>query len=160
MNWKPIQQVKYIVIHCAATTEDQDIGAEEIRSWHLQRGWLDIGYHKVIRRDGTIENGRELNVPGAHARGFNHISWGICLVGGVESDNKTPESNFTHAQWDALLNLVRDMKAEVPSAQVVGHRDLPNVNKACPSFDVKEWWEQMNTEPTAEIIPLFPGDCG
>ncbi len=115
---------------------------------------MDIGYHKVIRRDGTIENGRELTTPGAHARGFNHVSWGICLVGGVESDNKTPEANYTHAQWEALLWLVNDMKKEVPSAEVLGHRDLPNVNKGCPSFDVREWWKQMNT-PKFNVID-FP----
>ena len=140
INWKPIRKVEFIVIHCAATTEDQDIGAEEIRGWHLQRGWLDIGYHKVIRRDGTVEDGRELTVPGAHARGYNHKSWGICLVGGVESDNLTPEANFTHAQWESLERIVRDMKVEAPSAEVVGHCDLPGVQKACPSFNAPRWW--------------------
>lgn len=141
INWKKIRTIEYIVIHCAATTEDQDIGAEEIRGWHLQRGWLDIGYHKVIRRDGTIEDGRALDVPGAHARGFNHKSWGICLMGGVESDNKTPESNYTHAQWESLEGLVRELLVKAPQAEVLGHRDLPNVSKACPSFDVRDWWD-------------------
>lgn len=140
INWKKIGDIAYIVIHCAATTEDQDIGAEEIRGWHLQRGWLDIGYHKIIRRDGTVENGRALDVPGAHARGYNHKSWGICLIGGVESDNKTPEANYTHAQWEALEGEVRAMLAAAPTATVLGHRDLPRVSKACPSFDAKQWW--------------------
>lgn len=157
MNWKPIQEVKYIVIHCAATTEDQDIDIEEVRSWHLQKGWLDVGYHKFIKRDGTIEDGRPLTRPGAHARGFNHVSWGICLAGGVESDGKTPEANYTHAQWESLLRLVKDMKAEAPSAEVVGHTDLPNVNKACPSFDAPEWWRQMGT-PRCQVIPLPRGE--
>ena len=153
INWKPIRKVEYIVIHCAATTEDKDIGAEEIRGWHLQRGWLDIGYHRVIRRDGTIENGRDLGVPGAHARGFNHKSWGICLVGGVESDNKTPEANFTHAQWEALERQVRDMLVLAPDAQVIGHRDLPNVSKACPSFDAIAWWKGRIDGNVVEFRP-------
>ena len=153
IKWKPIRKVEYIVIHCAATTEDHDVDAEEIRGWHLQRGWLDIGYHKVIKRDGTIENGRELTTPGAHARGFNHKSWGICLAGGVESDNKTPEANFTHAQWEALEWQVRDMLKQVPGAKVVGHRDLPNVSKACPSFDAPEWWKSRQDSNVVALRP-------
>lgn len=120
-----------------------DIGAEEIRRWHLRRGWLDIGYHAVVRRDGTVEPGRSYDVPGAHARGFNHLSLGICLVGGVAEDKTTPENNFTPEQFDALASLVLGLKADYPDAKVVGHRDLPNVNKACPSFDVEEWLDSL-----------------
>lgn len=140
MKWKKLKAVDYIVIHCSATKEDQDIGLEEIRRWHRQRGWLDVGYHYIIRRDGEVQTGRPHDVPGAHARGFNHISLGICLVGGVESDGKTPEMNYTHFQWKELERLVRDLKRLHPDAKVIGHRDLPNVNKACPCFDVGDWW--------------------
>lgn len=139
-HWKQIREVQYLVVHCSATPEDMDIGAQEIKMWHLQRGWLDIGYHYVIRRNGNIEPGRLESVPGAHARGYNHISLGICLVGGVESDGKTPEANFTHAQWDALEVMLKQLASDYPDAEILGHRDLPNVNKACPSFDVREWW--------------------
>ncbi len=144
MAWKKLKAVDYLVVHCSATKEDMDIGADEIRRWHRQRGWLDIGYHKVIRRDGTIEDGRPDDVPGAHARGFNERSLGFVLVGGVESDGKTAESNFTHAQWEALEGLLREYSERYPEAEILGHRDLPNVNKACPSFDVPEWWASRN----------------
>lgn len=144
MTWKKIRSVDFIVVHCSATSETADIGADEIRGWHLKRGWLDIGYHWVIKRDGSAEPGRSENTPGAHARGFNHISLGICLVGGVESDNKTPEANFTHAQWETLEEIIRSIKVDWPDAKVVGHRDLPNVAKACPSFDAPEWWASRN----------------
>lgn len=120
-----------------------DIGAEEIRRWHLRRGWFDIGYHYVIRRNGKIEKGREDDVPGAHARGFNHLSLGICLVGGVAEDKKTPENNFTPEQFDSLASLLTGLKFDYPDAEIVGHRDLPNVTKACPSFDVKEWLDSL-----------------
>ena len=143
MNWKKLKAVNYIVIHGAATKEDQDIGVEEIRRWHRQRGWLDVGYHYVIRRDGTIETGRPNDAPGAHARGFNHISLGICLVGGVDGSNN-PESNYTHAQWESLEALTRDLLVKHPDATVLGHRDLPKVNKACPSFDAVAWWASRN----------------
>jgi len=150
INWKKMKPPEYIVIHCSATAEGEDVSAEDIRGWHLQRGWLDIGYHKVIRRDGTVENGRALDVPGAHARGFNNRSWGICLVGGVESDNKTPEANFTHAQWEALEATVRELLAIVPTATVLGHRDLPRVSKACPSFDAVQWWSSRENSNVLE----------
>jgi N-acetyl-anhydromuramyl-L-alanine amidase AmpD len=137
MSWKKLQEVRYIVIHCADTPPDMDIGAEEIRMWHLKRGWLDIGYHWVIRRDGTIEDGRPSDRPGAHARGYNHISFGICLVGGKGGDN------FTDAQWDALAGLVIGLKVGHPEREVLGHRDLPYVQKACPQFDAKDWWSKV-----------------
>jgi len=140
MTWKKIKAVEYLVVHCAATREDQDIDAQEIRRWHRQKGWLDIGYHYVIKRDGTVETGRAEDVPGAHARGFNEKSLGVCLVGGVESDGKTSEANYTHAQWDALEATIHDLLTRYPEAEVLGHRDLPNVNKGCPSFDVRDWW--------------------
>lgn len=148
MNWKPIRRVEYIIIHCAATPSDMDIGAEEIRRWHLKRGWFDIGYHYVVRRDGTVEKGRPDTRPGAHARGYNHLSLGICMVGGVADDGKTPENNFTEDQFANLRMLVRGLAMRYPDAQIIGHRDLPNVRKACPSFDVTEWW-------AAARIPLI-----
>lgn len=137
MSWKPIQEVRYIVIHAADTPASMDIGVDEIRQWHLRRGFFDVGYHYVIRRDGTIENGRPTDRPGAHARGFNHLSIGICMVGGGDGEN-----NYTDDQWDALGGLVTGLKVAHPDSEVLGHRDLPNVNKLCPSFDVRTWWQQ------------------
>lgn len=140
MNWKPIRSVEYLVVHCAATRESMDIGVEEITRWHRERGWFTVGYHYVIRRDGTLEKGRPDTQPGAHARGFNHLSLGICLVGGVGPDGKTAEDNFTFQQYDALAALLFELTERYPHATVLGHRDLPNVRKACPSFDVRDWW--------------------
>lgn len=138
MSWKQIEEVRYIAIHCAATKPSQDVGVEDIRSWHLRRGWFDVGYHWIIKRDGTVQDGRPHDRPGAHVRGYNHISLGICLVGGV-AENGEPEDNFTDDQWDALAGLVKGLKVAHPDAIVQGHRDFPNVNKACPSFDVGTW---------------------
>ena len=79
-----IKVVNYITIHCSATRAEQNITEEDIRKWHLDRGWSDIGYHCVIRRNGMIEFGRPLDVCGAHVKGYNHNSIGICLVGGID----------------------------------------------------------------------------
>lgn len=142
MSWKPIERVDWIVIHCAATKPTMDIGVTEIRQWHLKQGWDDVGYHFVVRRNGVVEKGRPLNRPGAHVRGINHCSIGICMVGGLAADGKTAESNFTRAQWNSLRSLVVEMETHFPNAPVIGHRDVPGVAKACPSFDVADWYKE------------------
>lgn len=134
------RSTKHIVIHCAATRKHMDVGAKEIRAWHKARGWVDIGYHFVIRRDGRIEKGRHVDAIGAHVAGHNSTSLGICMVGGLgEGKGWPPEDNFTPAQWSSLKALVAQMIERYPGASVLGHRDFPKVNKACPSFDAKAW---------------------
>ena len=127
-----------IVIHCAATKPSMDIGLREIRQWHVQQGWLDVGYHYIIRRDGTVETGRPHDVVGSHVKGHNFESVGICMVGGID-DAGEPQDNFTGTQWVALKALVHEVSTNLyPSAHVVGHRDLDS-GKACPSFNVAAW---------------------
>jgi N-acetyl-anhydromuramyl-L-alanine amidase AmpD len=136
--FKPRPVTDYIVVHCAATKATMDVGVREIRQWHVQeRGWLDIGYHFVIRRNGTVEDGRPHNVIGAHVEGYNSRSLGICLVGGINSKG-APEDNFTPEQMNSLSLLLRAQKRTYPAAKIVGHRDLDS-GKACPSFDVAPW---------------------
>lgn len=142
MRWKPLKSVDWIIVHCAATPATMDVGVEEIRAWHLERGWADVGYHYVIRRNGIIEKGRPETRPGAHVRGINHVSLGICLVGGAAKDTKTAENNFTRKQMNSLRDLIEELESRHPNAPVIGHRDVPNVHKACPSFEVMEWYEE------------------
>lgn len=129
--------INKIVIHCADTFADMDIGAKEIDQWHRQRGWSQIGYHYVIRRSGEIEKGRPESTPGAHVAGHNTGSIGICLVGGKARGRENP-CNFTRQQWSALENLVRILTLEYPQAEVLGHTDL-DAGKSCPTFNVKAW---------------------
>lgn len=150
-----IKSVRYLVVHCAATPPARDIGVKELRAMHLQRGFNDVGYHYVIRRDGRVEKGRADTVAGAHVSGFNSISLGVCLVGGVDAQGKA-ENNYTPAQREALEQLLLRLQASYPSAQILGHRDLsPDKNgdgkispnewlKACPCFDVRAWWSGRN----------------
>ncbi len=135
-------ETKEIVVHCAATKPSMDIGASDIDRWHRERGWLKIGYHYVIKRDGTVETGREKEEVGAHAKGHNAISVGICMVGGLSEDNE-PETNFTADQWSALETLVDDLKETYPDASVIGHNDISS--KACPTFNVGEWYDGYRT---------------
>lgn len=140
---KRLSPVDLLVVHCSATPPDADVGVKEIDKWHRDRGWLKVGYHFVIRRDGTIEQGRYLDETGAHVSGENDHSLGICLVGGVD-DNMEAENNFDEAQFDALGDLLDALSVFYPNAAITGHRDLDGVNKACPSFDVSEWLKTVN----------------
>jgi N-acetylmuramoyl-L-alanine amidase len=137
------RKISHIVIHCAATPPSSDIGVKEIDAWHRKRGWSGIGYHYVIRRNGEIEKGRPDDKVGAHVKGFNSTTLGICLVGGLNSARKAT-AEYTGEQWQTLELLVRHLKTQHPTAEVLGHRDFPNVNKACPCFDVADWWAFVN----------------
>lgn len=137
VQFKERAQTDFIVVHCAATKASMDIGVREIRQWHVQKGWLDVGYHFVIRRNGTVEDGRPHNVVGAHVEGFNSRSLGICLAGGIDDKGK-PENNFTPEQFNSLKLLLIPLMRTYPHATVVGHHDL-FAGKACPSFKVSDW---------------------
>ena len=144
------KHTKFIVVHCSATPVTSDIGVDEIRDWHQAKGWDDVGYHSVIRRNGQIEYGRHFDAPGAHVKGKNYQSVGVCLVGGVDADGKA-EANFTPDQFISLKAQLIVLKRSYPSAMILGHRDLsPDLDgdgiierhewlKECPCFDVPLW---------------------
>jgi N-acetylmuramoyl-L-alanine amidase len=123
----------FIVIHCSATPAKLDVDAKEIDRWHKERGFLRIGYHYVIRRDGTREKGRDINDVGAHVTGFNHKS-----VGRMDEQNAEPEDNFSAEQIITLHITLTELRFNYPTAKIVGHRELDSA-KACPSFDVQDW---------------------
>ena len=130
-----MRDITSIIVHCSATKPFMDIGADTIREWHVEgNGWSDIGYHWVIKRNGTIEIGREESVIGAHAKGFNSDSIGICLIGGIDNDDKS-DANFTLNQYMSLMSLIDSIKNRHPIDTVIGHRDVSS--KDCPCFDVQ-----------------------
>lgn len=131
-----MRQINRIIIHCSATPEGRDVSADEIRQWHLKRGFRDIGYHWVIRLDGTVEAGRPEKERGAHARGHNHDSIGICYIGGLATDVKTPKDTRTPEQRAALRSLIGDTIFRHGDLTLHGHREF--ARKACPSFDVSQ----------------------
>lgn len=147
------RHIDLIVVHCSATPPSMDIGANEIRKWHKAKGWRDIGYHNVIRRNGVLEHGRDLSLSGAHAKGFNKSSIGVCMAGGVD-ENGEAEDNFNPEQYATLRGYIDTMKNAFPDAATLGHRDLSvDLNedgaitpdewmKECPCFDVKQWYKK------------------
>lgn len=128
-------KINKVIIHAADTPANMDVGAAEIRRWHVEdNGWSDIGYHFVIRRSGLVETGRDESTPGAHVRGHNTGSLGVCMVGG------NPGCNFTAGQWAALSALVTDIlkRYGLSKGDVYGHRDFDS-GKTCPTFDARAW---------------------
>ena len=135
-------RVTKIIVHCSATREgDDSVTASVIDTWHKSRGFKKIGYHFVVLMDGTIELGRMINEVGAHVQGHNDDSIGICYIGGVEKDGRTPKDTRTYEQKESLIVLIKTLKKTFPDAAVYGHRDF--AAKACPSFDAKSEYSRL-----------------
>ena len=131
-------ETKWLVIHCSATRPSQDIDANTVDNWHRARGFFEIGYNYFIKRDGTMETGRDVDQVGAHAKGYNHNSVGIAMAGGVsEKDIKIAENNFTKEQFQTLDELLQMLVEKYPSAHIIGHNQIST--KDCPSFDVQSY---------------------
>jgi len=140
-----MREIRKIIVHCAATREGQEISAATIDKWHKARGWKGIGYHFVIALDGTMEYGRPVTEVGAHCKGFNKSSIGICYIGGVEKEKvngKYPAKDTrTKEQKCSLYHLLLVLKRLHPNAIIHGHRDF--ANKACPSFDATQEYKDI-----------------
>lgn len=128
-----MRKITKIIVHCSATMEGKDYTVKDITRWHKARGFSTIGYHFVVYRDGTVHEGRPLDQPGAHCEGHNLNSIGICYIGGIALDGKTPKDTRTNAQKKALNTLINTLRAKY-NATVHGHREF--ANKACPCYDV------------------------
>lgn len=127
-----MRNINLIIVHCSATPEGRNVAVADFDRWHRERGFDGIGYHYVVYIDGSVHEGRPLNKVGAHCKGHNAHSIGICYIGGVDLNGK-PKDTRTLAQKDALVNLLMRLKRRFPKAVIRGHRDF--AAKACPSFD-------------------------
>ena len=135
--------ITLLIVHCSAVRPGQRSSAKDINGWHRDKGWNGIGYHYVVRRDGSIELGRPIEEVGAHCVGHNSHSIGICYEGGLdangeEADTRTPEQKV------ALRKLLEKLHQQFPKALIVGHHDL-NPGKKCPCYDVVT--EYIDLEP-------------
>lgn len=128
--------INKIIIHCSATREGKDFTVADIDKWHKARGWQGIGYHYVIYRDGSVHVGRSEDKIGAHTSGHNANSIGVCYIGGVASDGKTPKDTRTDLQKAALSGLIAGLKRKYPNATIHGHYEF--AAKACPSFKIED----------------------
>ena len=145
--------VKYIVIHCSATRSTRDYTAEQLLRDHKTRGFRTVGYHFYIRRNGDIKSTRPIGRIGAHARGFNKESIGICYEGGLDCRG-VPKDTRTSWQKHSLRVLILTLLKDFPGCRICGHRDLsPDLNgngeiepeewiKACPCFEASKEWNR------------------
>lgn len=135
-----MRKIDLIVVHCTATPAGRNVSVADIRAWHIARGFADIGYHYIIALDGTVEPGRDISIAGAHARGYNAHSVGVCYVGGLDASGN-PADTRTAAQRQALLSVLRELKSRFPDARIIGHRDV--AAKACPCFDATKEYARI-----------------
>jgi len=137
-----MRNINKLIIHCSATREcDDSVNASVIDRWHKARGWKGCGYHFIVLIDGTIETGRMIDEVGAHVKGMNKSSIGICYIGGLERDGKTPKDTRTPQQKESLLLLIKTLNKIYPEATLHGHNEFSN--KACPSFDVQSQYKDI-----------------
>ena len=141
-----MRKITLLIVHCSCVRPYQTSSAEQIDEWHKQRvtksgeHWKGIGYHYVVRRDGSVETGRALEEQGAHCYPYNQHSIGICYEGGLDNIGKETDTR-TPKQKKALRNLLEELHERFPKALIVGHRDLV-ADRKCPCFNaVKEYWD-------------------
>jgi N-acetylmuramoyl-L-alanine amidase len=136
-----MRPINKIILHSTYTPEGREHDVEDIRAWHIARGWKDIGYHYLIQLDGTIEQGRPLDNIGAHAKGYNQGSIGLVYVGGMSSSGRTPQDTRTPEQIKSISKLVDSLNLVLGgNLTVMGHNEVSS--KACPCFDVAEEFPQ------------------
>ena len=136
-----MRNINKIIIHCSATPEGKNFTVKQIDACHRQRGFNGIGYHFVIYLDGSVHMGRALAKAGAHCKGHNAHSIGVCYIGGVATDGKTPKDTRTDAQKASLVKLITELRQQFPNASVHGHREF--ANKACPCFDARKEYKDL-----------------
>ena len=152
-----MRKIDGIIVHCSATRPEWFAGKsinekiKEIDAWHRKRGFSQIGYHYIIDRDGTVAQGRPVETVGAHAKGHNATTIGICIVGGFGSDaDDMASEHFTPTQLAATYDLIRKLQAQynIKNEAVIGHNRVSS--KACPGFRVQKWLSGMSlSEATA-----------
>jgi N-acetyl-anhydromuramyl-L-alanine amidase AmpD len=142
--WMDPDKIQFVTIHCTATPEGRANTAAEVTQWDIER-FGQPSYHYVIELDGKVTKTLRHDQRGAHTGGHNTGNIGISYVGGTESLNAggKPKDTRTPEQLRELEHTLRNVLMVCPHAVVRGHRDWPDVHKACPSFDVHNWLNEI-----------------
>lgn len=136
-----MREIKYIVLHCTATSAETTVSSIQ-NYWRTILKWKSPGYHYLIEKNGTIHNLQNIELPTNGVAGYNANAIHISYIGGVNALNKAQDTR-TINQVASQIRLLTMLKEKFPSAQILGHRDFPNVKKECPSFDVKKWLQKI-----------------
>lgn len=134
-----MREIKYIAIHCTAGSQKATVN--DLLAEFRRKGWKNPGYHYVITADGKIHQLLDTEKVSNGVQGYNHCTVNVAYTGGVDANLK-PQDNRTEAQRTSLAKLVRLLHGRYPNAKIQGHRDFPNVSKACPCFDVEAWLKE------------------
>ena len=126
------EDVKLIVIHCSATRSDRHYSVDNLIATGVAK-WGQASYHWFVQRNGNIVPILPESVRGAHARGYNRCSIGICYEGGINTKGKNDDTR-TPQQKASLYELLKQLHRDYPKARIIGHRELPHVAKDCPCF--------------------------
>lgn len=148
-----MREYKYFVIHCMASPPHVNFTKQGIVNIFKQKGWRQVGYRQVINADGTFyefteDNGDKFiqsNEITNGVRGFNTISQHISYAGGVDENGK-PKDTRTLSQYLTMIDLVLEEIERHPNILIVGHNQFKNVNKACPSFDVPKFLDEISNK--------------
>ena len=137
-----MREINYLIVHCTATQPDAKIKSIQ-NYWRKNLGWKSPGYHYIIKPDGEIVPLLSIDKISNGVAGYNSQIINISYIGGIDKSGK-PKDTRTEEQKSSILKLLKDLKKRFPSAKIQGHRDFPKVAKACPSFDVKQWLNELN----------------
>ena len=136
-----MRNIKFVIVHCTATPQDTKTESI-INYWRKVLKWKNNGYHYIIDKSGKAQNITPIEQIANGVRNYNKSSIHIAYIGGIDSKGN-PIDNRTIQQKDKLLYLCRELKRQFPHAIIKGHRDFPNVKKACPSFDAQKEYEEI-----------------
>lgn len=136
-----MRAIDMIIIHCTATPAGRDVTVADVDRWHRERGFNGIGYHYLVGLDGRIHEGRDIEKSGAHCKGLNSRSIGVCYVGGLDC-SLTPADTRTESQRRALVELLTGLKRRFPGAEIRSHCDF--AAKACPCFDATAEYRNLS----------------
>lgn len=142
-----MRTIKYLVLHCTATSQRTTVMSIQ-RYWRNFLRWKNPGYHFIIKADGTIIELLPIDKIANGVRGFNSESIHISYIGGVDKYQR-PVDNRTSYQIGSTKFLLQKLTKQFPRAEIIGHRDFPGVNKACPCFDAKKWWQSYLNNKTS-----------
>lgn len=138
------RNIKYLAFHCSATQPEASV--ESMQQYWKSKGWKRNGYHAIVLADGTVKLLEPLEVVSNGVANYNSVTINICYVGGIDRAGK-PADTRTEAQKKAQLAIAKELRSYFPNAIIRGHRDFPNVPKACPSFDTREWFKSNGIDP-------------
>lgn len=130
-----MREIHRLIVHHSASQRTTTLA--DVRSWHLARGFVEVGYHFFVDGSGAIQRGRDLDQVGAHAKGANSDSIGICVAG----NNTVAADRWAAQQTESLRRLCRALQTAFGSLEIQGHRWARGGTTAteCPGLTREEW---------------------